>query len=206
MVSVTAERDKVSIAQRNNAKVGKRLLESYGAMQELLPFFPTVEAAQMQAVNLFMYNIGVSRVQTRFFFKEHMLWLVNWCTISLLKWSARSLSTKIFAQTRDFSQLMISGIQVDHSLYALCIGTSKKFAWKRYAYNALSKQIEAEELQKPNKARNSCSFSYIEGTGTVYLIGGHSNDDNAKIFNSCDSYSVRQEKWMEAPPLNHARF
>ena len=81
----------------------------------------------MQAINLFMYNIGVSRVQTKYIYGDHMLWLGNWSIIRVLEWSTSSLSAILVAEKLDGLYLSINGIQVGMYFYALCIAPKSNY-------------------------------------------------------------------------------
>lgn len=48
-----------------DTKLGQSYLESFGAMTVTMSFLEDVDQTKLQLVNKFMYDVGVSRVQTR---------------------------------------------------------------------------------------------------------------------------------------------
>ena len=61
----------IGIAETGRPETCKRLIVSFGSMRIVMSYMTRIEQSQLQVLNQFMYQIGVSRCQSRI---ERAVW------------------------------------------------------------------------------------------------------------------------------------
>ena len=190
-----------------NGDIGRRLFVSYGSMTTVFSYLSQIEVLSFQVVNKFMYQRGVERVLQKISLPApepvisyfHYTFKSKWQNyvfaydttkrralkpIKLPALLRRGISSSLIVQYLDQLLLFKPGESVQLFQLRKLLYTAK------FSHSAL-----------PSLNRKAYSFALANYKNQRIYLSGDKSDGPDLV----DYYDIKQQRWIEAPPLNHGR-